>query len=198
MRLERLAGAGPVGPCGLWLGDRKRVVRVRSWVALAWDWYSGPCSPLCIWPGGCLSVSSCRTGGALLNSLHETQRGRCLEVCFFQLTWCLGCLLPASFLGSPFCSSSGLQALTLPRRGWTCRWIEGELSLPLPPPPPWHSSHFFFSLWFSGLNFPVRGSASSAQLLCLPERQTHSVCPRALCDVKIGKALPFQNSVSVL
>lgn len=119
------------------------------------------------------------------------------SVCSFQLTWNLGCLFPTSFLGSPFCSSSGLQALTLPRRGRTCRWIEGGLSFPLPSPPPGHSSHFFFSLWFSGLNHPVRVSTSSGWLPCLPDGQTHSVYPRTFCDVKIGKALLFQNSVSV-
>lgn len=117
-------------PCGLWLGDRKGVSgsgagwREPGWAL--WALLSPPPRPAW-WAAAPLVPAG---PGASPSSLLETHKGGAWAR-VPSVTWHLGAdfLLPS---GSPFCSSSGLQALPLPGL-LACRWIEAGCRAPGPP-----------------------------------------------------------------
>lgn len=70
-----------MGSCGLGFGDRRGLPGSE----VGWGSPGTGCLRLALpsasGPVGCLRLWFRRPGGALLNSLLETHRGRCLEVC---------------------------------------------------------------------------------------------------------------------
>lgn len=131
------------------------------------DWFSGPCSPLhrAWWAAAALVPAGL---GASLSSFLETLKGGAWTP-VPSVTWrrSVHFLLP---LGSPFCSSSGLQALPLPWGCWTCRWIEGGRRCPWPTPRAQHSPTSVFTVGFGAEPRPPGSHSLLSSCSCAVKR----------------------------